>query len=598
MIYAYDKAANIPLVDIYDKQMMLAEIAAAKDMYEKGLQEMKDFREKYGDLMFSNDAYQDWYNNEFNIGGFISDLYKQGIDPVRSAEGRSMVQQYINSRDYGNLAQRRAWDANMQAYKHSIATNPKLYDPGFEQWRIGGDINNWGDRPFTQSSIVPYENLQEMTLPSFNTISPHLLTTEEARERLGADYNPRNNYTGITRADMEDVMGQWMPGVRNSALFQYHRELAKQDLVREGNPNPSDDQIDARLVDNAITSNSGKMTPLEQKADEWELLQQKYNNDINLENLKYMHDVEVAGIKANKDNADGNYLHVLSNQAASTNGGFYLSLLANRQEDLERIERISDPEEQRREFNKLHSRLFNDFLSDPRYGYDGRTPVARMIMSMEDNVGNTESTHTINGILDNMATSGDSEMNAEYLLKTAGCVPDGDGEWKITKGGAKVVTPHELLGNIIKYSGNGNFNTDVPMWSNMPNGPKVTSDALVSKLERIAGGYEKQSWYDISDREPGNVAAGTEKVIPDSGEKNVIIAPDNNGKRYLWVKVTSVGKGMFEGDHAGYWMKTPVEIGIDNIPVTDSRSVIYGSGVRERHTYGNAGVSQEYENVR
>jgi len=114
-----------------------------------------------------------------------------------------MISQYINSRNYGELAKRRAWDANMQAYKKSIADNIRKYDPEFETWRIGGDINNWGDRPFTQSSIVPYENLQEMTLPSFSTIKPHLLTTKEAIKKLGEDYNPRNTYKGITREDME-----------------------------------------------------------------------------------------------------------------------------------------------------------------------------------------------------------------------------------------------------------------------------------------------------------------------------------------------------------------------------------------------------------
>jgi hypothetical protein len=37
---------------------------------------MKDFRKDYGDLMFSNDSYQNWYNNEFDINKFVDGLYK------------------------------------------------------------------------------------------------------------------------------------------------------------------------------------------------------------------------------------------------------------------------------------------------------------------------------------------------------------------------------------------------------------------------------------------------------------------------------------------------------------------------------------------
>lgn len=276
MIYAYDKAATIPLVDVYDRQMMLAQVAAAKDMYEKGLEEMKDFRKEYGDLMFSNDAYQNWYNQNFDVSGFVSDLYKNGIDPVRSAEGRSLVSQYINSRKYGDLAKIKQWDANMKAYQESKAKLGDKYDPEFEKWRLNGDPNNWGNRPFTETSAVPYTSLHDMVHPTFAAIKPHLLTPLEAQqklEKLGGTYDPRNNYIGVTEGDMRRAMEQYLPGVRNSTTYQYQRHLAEQDLIREGNTSPTDKEIDERLVNNAIISDYGISTPLEQKADEWKMAQ-------------------------------------------------------------------------------------------------------------------------------------------------------------------------------------------------------------------------------------------------------------------------------------------------------------------------------------
>ena len=50
MVYAYDKWIELPTKDIYDTQMMLASINAAKDMYDKGQAAIKDFYKTYGDF--------------------------------------------------------------------------------------------------------------------------------------------------------------------------------------------------------------------------------------------------------------------------------------------------------------------------------------------------------------------------------------------------------------------------------------------------------------------------------------------------------------------------------------------------------------------
>jgi len=57
MIYAYDRGMQLPAIDIYDTGMMQMAVNAAKDLYEKGLQEMKDFNKEYGDFIspFSKD---------------------------------------------------------------------------------------------------------------------------------------------------------------------------------------------------------------------------------------------------------------------------------------------------------------------------------------------------------------------------------------------------------------------------------------------------------------------------------------------------------------------------------------------------------------
>ena len=47
MVYANDQWVQLPTKDLYDTQMMAIAINAAKDMYEKGQQEIKDFNKLY-----------------------------------------------------------------------------------------------------------------------------------------------------------------------------------------------------------------------------------------------------------------------------------------------------------------------------------------------------------------------------------------------------------------------------------------------------------------------------------------------------------------------------------------------------------------------
>ena len=51
MVYANDQWVQLPTRDLYDTQVMAMAINAARDMYEKGQQEMKDFQKAYGDFL-------------------------------------------------------------------------------------------------------------------------------------------------------------------------------------------------------------------------------------------------------------------------------------------------------------------------------------------------------------------------------------------------------------------------------------------------------------------------------------------------------------------------------------------------------------------
>lgn len=290
MVYAYDQWAQMPVKDLYDTQMMLAHVAAAKDMYEKAAKELEDFRKEYGQFYSPIASQQAWYDKNFNVSGKIKEIYDRGGDPLRNAVDRAELYQYINSRPYTQYAEMKKNAENAELYEKAAGelAAKGLYDPYFDAWRLyqarhNGDMSNfdpsqspadiianWGDKPFNLTSPIQYSTLRDMVHPTFDAIEEHLLTPEEVKSR-NYDYDERNDYYGIVRADMERAMGEYMPGVRNDPRFQYHRYLAAQDLVREGNENPTEEQIDERLINNAITADAGVMTPLKIKANEWKM---------------------------------------------------------------------------------------------------------------------------------------------------------------------------------------------------------------------------------------------------------------------------------------------------------------------------------------
>ena len=71
MIYARDQWVQLPVKDIYDSQIMMASISAAKDMYEKGVEQIKDFNKQYGDFFSPIQSDMDWYNK--NVIGAARD---------------------------------------------------------------------------------------------------------------------------------------------------------------------------------------------------------------------------------------------------------------------------------------------------------------------------------------------------------------------------------------------------------------------------------------------------------------------------------------------------------------------------------------------
>lgn len=298
MVYSRDQWIQLPVRDLYDSQIMLASINAAKDMYQQGVNEFKEYQKNYNDFYSPISRDMDWYNK--NIIGSTQDLikglYEKGIDPLRSPEGRAMLQRHINNIPTQQIGKLKASAVQAQKYLDSISDlNAKgLYNADYERFFNPDSLDKWDtikNGVWNRSSAMAYKNLQQYVHPTFEGIKPHLLTKEEVESR-GMKYDPNYEYQGISEKDMRDSLQNWMPGLKGDPLYMYHRNQAKLDLQRAGISNPTEDQIDRRFMDNAIVADHQVATPLAKEADKFALKKQDFDNDMALAKAKAAMDLQ------------------------------------------------------------------------------------------------------------------------------------------------------------------------------------------------------------------------------------------------------------------------------------------------------------------
>lgn len=315
MIYSKDQWIQLPTKDLYDSQIMLASINAARDMYEKGLQETKEFNKLYGD--FTSPIARDvdyWYDNTLKpVRDAINYMYDKGIDPTRSAEGQALIQKLINQAPVAKLNQIRQSAKIADEYVKNRGTMQAngLYDPGFEQFALRDqygrpvDLSTWStidDGTWERTAPYKYESLYDYTSPMFKDLKPHELTKAEVQS-FGVKYDPRYQYQGISKGDLERITGERIPGVQNETLYKYYRDRAA-DVVRKqyiaAGKNPAEitqDEIDRQFVQDVIQANSARIMEPTKSADQFAVMAQGQANDM--QKLRFQQDREDA--RFNKD---------------------------------------------------------------------------------------------------------------------------------------------------------------------------------------------------------------------------------------------------------------------------------------------------------
>lgn len=315
MIYANDQWIQLPTVDLYDTQMMLASVQAARDMYEKGQQQIKDFNDKYGDFMTPIQKDMDWYNK--NVTGrvqqAINNLYASGIDPLRSAEGRAAIQRIVSQIPVGTI---QAMKANAATYGEWLKNKAELesqglYDPNQDEFfnRIQGlpsaegfsTLDDKGNvRMWNRLSPTKYKSLHDLIAPIVDNTKPGLLTPEEVNSFEGMKYDPMYDYTGISERMLRRALQQNIPGVYKDPAYQYYREIARQKVAaRHPDGNYTQADVDEQLRNDAYLSVPEYLQTPIRTANPYR--QAEYSSNLSLRNS-----LRLARERATRPTANGN----------------------------------------------------------------------------------------------------------------------------------------------------------------------------------------------------------------------------------------------------------------------------------------------------
>lgn len=262
MIYPGMQYIQLPVKDLYDSQMMLASINAAKDMYEKGQQEMKDFYKEYDDFYSPFQKDMEWYSK--NVTGKVRDavdqLYAIGINPLKSPEAMQYIRRLTNSVDKGTINQMRTNAKIGEAYIDSLKKLNTVgkYDPEMEEYYLQNvlglpsfkDFSTVGEsglNAWTSPSPVEATNLRDLTIDGFKHLThPHDLTREEAKAMLGSNYDPRFRYRGITPQDIYDAAGDYVPGLTGDWRVNYFRNISKNRALQQ-NPEATEKDFEEQF---------------------------------------------------------------------------------------------------------------------------------------------------------------------------------------------------------------------------------------------------------------------------------------------------------------------------------------------------------------
>lgn len=296
MIHAYDQWVPLPTADIFDTQMALATVGQARAMYEKAEEQMKEFRKEYSNFQTPFARDMETYQNMVNsVQNQIDDLYRQGIDPLRSVEGRAALSRSLNAINPADLARMKTNATAGYAYLENMGKlqAANAYSQDAEDFRLRqlgitpfDQFSSANGNMWTQVSPIEFQTLQQATNDWYKNRTAYSLTPDDVRSFKDAngnsvEYDPNYQYTGFAYNRLLDIAKNQTPGWDGSFWAQYYRDLARRQLVLNANGREvNNEEVEDQLQRNIADAQQGYLIAPTKEADRFALIRAEGNQQI------------------------------------------------------------------------------------------------------------------------------------------------------------------------------------------------------------------------------------------------------------------------------------------------------------------------------
>lgn len=303
----YDEPVAVPIIDLLDSSMMSQYISAAREQYNQAVQDQKEFAKEFGELYGPNaninKQFYDITKGAVNKG--LDYLYQNGIDPLRSAEGRAYIAKIIRERPYAEIANLKAQNESMKTYQkyRAEAMRNGTYDPDFEKFALGGKtLESWDpstDGMWTREAPSKYSSLKDWTSNLFDNMQ--LEYDDEATKKAGGMYQVYSK----SDKKMKQILDANMKDMAKSELGRYYldmyggdAEALKADII---NRNREYTQVDKRPDQVQIHLSDQRFQAAEAAK------QRAFQHKENALNRKNQRDIAAAKAASKNGGADGGY---------------------------------------------------------------------------------------------------------------------------------------------------------------------------------------------------------------------------------------------------------------------------------------------------
>ena len=322
----YDEPVAVPIIDLLDSNMMSQYISAAREQYNQAIQDQKEFAKEFGELYGPNANINKQFYEQTRgaVNKGLDYLYQNGIDPLRSAEGRAYIAKIIRERPYAEIANLKAQNESMKTYQkyRAEAMRNGTYDPDFEKFVLGGKtLESWDpstDGMWTREAPSKYSSLKDWTSNLFDNMQ--LEYDDEATKKAGGMYQVYSK----SPKKMQQILDSNIKDMSKSELGRYYLnmyggdiEALKADIIDRNREYTQvdirPDQVKLHLNDQQFQANEAA----KQRAFQREMAKQQHEWDM--QELEQKNANEIAKQQAKGNNKENyNLVADVMTQASST----------------------------------------------------------------------------------------------------------------------------------------------------------------------------------------------------------------------------------------------------------------------------------------